>query len=134
MRIARSSLGKIRDPGFAAFLVVTPSLSHPAAGQGQFNTAQGSAATTAFDGEYVGTATLIDVRFSDICRDTSSVDMTIAGGQVLIHADYARAFAGYANAPTAPRLTFQGSVNAAGEISTWVSLPSDVRILTGYGP
>jgi hypothetical protein len=59
LRIARSSLGKTRDFGLVAILfIVTSCLSDPAAEQGQFNTAQRSAATTAFDGKYVGTATV----------------------------------------------------------------------------
>jgi hypothetical protein len=123
MRIARFSLGKLRDLGFVAFLVVTPSLSHPAAGQGQLNTAQGSAATTAFDGKYVGTAALAYGEAA-YCREIESADMTIAGGQVLIHADNP-------DGVTAPKLTFQGNVNAAGVVSA--STPSGPLIGTIRG-
>jgi hypothetical protein len=115
LRIGRSSLRQIRDFGLVAiFFVATWSLSHPAAGQGQFNTAHGSAATTAFDGKYVGRAGLADGP-SAYCLAIESVDMTIAGGQVLIHADNP-------DGVTAPKLTFQGNVNAAGEVSA--STPS----------
>jgi hypothetical protein len=47
--------------------------------------------------------------------------MTIAGGQVVIHADNP-------DRVTAPKLTFQGSVNAAGEVSA--STPSGPLIGT----
>ena len=110
MLVTGSSLGQIRDFGLLAiFCVATSSLCHPAAGQGHFNTAQGSAATAVFDGKYVGTAGLADGP-SAYCLAIESVDMTIAGGQVLIHADNP-------DGVTAPKLTFQGSVNAAGEVS-----------------
>jgi hypothetical protein len=59
------------------------------------------------------------------------MDMTIAGGQVLINADYARAPFVYGHALTAPKLTFQGSVNAAGEVSASASGPGFVLMLTG---
>ena len=56
------------------------------------------------------------------------MDMTIAGGQVLIHADGAMP---WNNGLTAPKLTFQGSVDAAGEISVSASTPAGLRTLTG---
>jgi len=45
-------------------------------------TAQGPAATTVFDGKYVGTATLEAGKDPADCLTTSSMDMTIAGGLV----------------------------------------------------
>ena len=90
-------------------------------------TAQGPAATTVFDGKYVGTATLEAGKDPADCLTTSSMDMTIAGGQVLIHADGAMPF----NNGLTAKLTFQGSVNAAGEISASASTPAGLRTLTG---
>ena len=45
--------------------------------------AQAPAPTTAFDGIYVGTATI--TRDQGVCIAIPRVDMTIAGGQVIIH-------------------------------------------------
>jgi hypothetical protein len=50
LRIARSSLGQIRDPGFAAiFVAVTASLGNPAAGQNQAPTVDRPPTPTAGD-------------------------------------------------------------------------------------
>jgi hypothetical protein len=64
-----------------------------------------SSATTAFDGKYVGTATLTRDQFN--CSAITSMFMTISGGQVVIHEIHDVGWI----------LTYQGSVNAAGEVS-----------------
>jgi hypothetical protein len=40
---------------------------------------------TVFDGKYVGSATITGGRVSDYCATITSVEMTIKGGQVVIH-------------------------------------------------
>jgi len=78
--------------------------------------------TTAFDGIYIGTATTASGRAALSCARITSVDMTITGEQVVIHEALF----------TGGRWTFQGSVNAAGEISTaWykkVGLPDSPTV------
>ena len=69
--------------------------------------AQAPAAPTAFDGKYVGAATLTHGNESG-CRTITSVDMTIRGGQVVIHLIYFN---------TEGRSTYSGSVNSAGKVS-----------------
>ena len=70
-------------------------------------TAQAPASTTtAFDGNYVGMATVGRGRATTTCWAINSMDMTITGGQVVIHAIR---FTG--NEPT-----LRGSVNTAGEV------------------
>jgi hypothetical protein len=66
-------------------------------------------ATTAFDGIYIGTATIAAGSRVSGCSTVTSVDMTIAGGQVVIHEAL---FQGGSQ-------TFRGSANAAGEVSTF---------------
>jgi|SRR5271166_75349 len=68
---------------------------------------QGPAAPTAFDGKYVGTA-VHSGGGSGQCSTITSVDMTIKGGQVVIHE----------NEFNGGWKTFQGSVNEDGEVST----------------
>ena len=63
--------------------------------------------STAFDGKYAGTATQTGGRADVSCRTIASVTMTITKGQVVI--DEIRYAGG--------RPTFQGSINAAGEIT-----------------
>ena len=71
--------------------------------------AQAPTPTTGFDGKYVGTATIAaGSRTSDYCAIITSVDMTITRGQAIIHEFL---FNGGV-------LTFRGSINAAGEVST----------------
>jgi hypothetical protein len=65
---------------------------------------QGPAAPTAFDGKYVGTATITR---GVSCSAITSVDMTITGGQVVIHEILSDGGA----------QTYRGSVNPAGEVS-----------------
>jgi hypothetical protein len=79
--------------------IVACALATPAA-------AQAPAPTTAFDGKYIGVATLT----SGVpeCDAITSVHMTIAGGQVVIHAILLH---------SSGRGTFRGSLNAAGEVS-----------------
>jgi len=100
--------------GFLSALVILSALAVAA-------TAQAPApATTAFDGRYVGTATeKSSGHATTSCATIISVDMTITGGQVVIHET---AFNGAKRA-------FQGSVNAAGEVST-----SSYRKGQVYGP
>jgi len=94
----------MRFRGFLSALVILSALAVP----GATSSAQGPAAPTAFDGKYVGTATLThEPRFGGGCPTIRSVDMTITGEQVLIHEEL---FSG-------ARPTYQGSVNAAGEVS-----------------
>ena len=100
----------MRWRGVLSALAILSTLAVPAAAQPPAPT------RTAFDGKYVGTATVGAGEDPVDCRTTTSMDMTIAGGQVLINADYARAPFIYGHA-LAPKLTFQGSVNAAGEAS-----------------
>jgi hypothetical protein len=78
--------------------------------------AQAPAPTTAaFDGKYVGTATLTGGRQARStsgplpCGTITSVDMTITGGQVVIHEIF---FNG-------GRPSYRGIINAAGEVSAW---------------
>ena len=62
--------------------------------------------TTAFDGKYVGTATIGRGRATTTCWAINSMDMTITGGQVVIHE----------NRPNGDEPTLRGSVNTAGEV------------------
>jgi hypothetical protein len=75
---------------------------------------------TAFDGRYAGSATVTGGR-SGYCSTITSVEMTITGGQVVVHEAL---FNGGS-------WTFRGTVNTAGEIST--SLPTSwvVHTLSG---
>ena len=98
----------------AACMLATPVAAH--------------APATVFDGKYVGMATVEPAKDPADCLTTNPMDMTIAGGQVLIHADGAMP---WNNGLTAPKLTFQGSVDAAGEISVSASTPAGLRTLTG---
>ena len=63
----------------------------------------------AFDGKYLGTAALAGstIRSRGDCATVTSVDMTITGGQVVIHEIR---FEGY-------KVVYQGMVNTAGEVS-----------------
>jgi hypothetical protein len=74
-------------------------------------------ATTAFDGKYVGTATLTGV--AGACVTITSVDMTIEGGQVVVRE------IPFNGGPW----TFRGTVNAAGEISTYYGHPGTRGLL-----
>jgi hypothetical protein len=87
--------------GFLTALVILGALAGPAA----TSSAQEPAAPTAFDGKYVGTGTLM--HGAGGCNSIRSVDMTITGGQVVIHEIH---FDG-----AGP--VYRGSVNAAGEVS-----------------
>jgi len=86
-------------------LVILSALAVPVA----TSSAQEPAAPTTFDGKYVGTAAITGGRDADWCGTISSVRMTITGGQAIIHEIL---FNG-------GRLTFRGSVNAAGEVSAF---------------
>jgi hypothetical protein len=64
--------------------------------------------TSPFDGKYVCTATIAASKAAEFCTTLTSADMTITGGQVVIHEiTFDRHMR-----------TLKGSVNAAGEIST----------------
>jgi hypothetical protein len=70
--------------------------------------AQGPAASPAFDGKYIGTATLTrGGGGTTACSTINSVDMTITGGQVVLNENHFNF----------GRLTYRGSVGAAGEVS-----------------
>jgi hypothetical protein len=103
--------------GFPTAWVILATLAVPTA----TSSAQEPAAPTAFDGKYVGTATLTrEGRGGGGCGTIKSVDMTIAGGQVVIHEIQ---FNG-------GKPTYRGSVNAAGEVSASRQIeapPSNVR-------
>jgi hypothetical protein len=58
----------------------------------------------AFDGKYVGTATVAGGKYPLTCVTVSSMNMTITGGQVVVHEIRV----------SGADLTFQGSVNAVG--------------------
>jgi hypothetical protein len=89
---------------FMVLAIAACALATPAAAQTP------TPATTAFDGKYVGTATSTGGgRGPDICGTVTSVDMTITGGQVVIHEVM---FNGRGS-------IYRGSVNAAGEISAF---------------
>ena len=77
--------------------------------------------TTAFDGNYVGTATVGRGRATTTCWAINSMDMTITGGQVVIHAIR---FTG--NEPT-----LQGSVNTAGEVLASLQIGSYFFFMSG---
>jgi hypothetical protein len=70
--------------------------------------AQGPAASPAFDGKYVGTATLTrEGHGTGACSTINSVDMTITSGQVVFNENH----------PNFGLVTYRGSVDAAGEVS-----------------
>ena len=77
--------------------------------------------TTAFDGKYVGTATVGRGRATTTCWAINSMDMTITGGQVVIHAIR---FTG--NEPT-----LRGSVNTAGEVLASLQIGSYFFFMSG---
>jgi hypothetical protein len=84
--------------------------------------AQGPAASPAFDGKYVGTATLTrEGRGTTACSTINSVDMTITGSQVVLNENHFNF----------GRVTYWGSVDAAGEVS--VSHPVSQSIFTVSG-
>jgi hypothetical protein len=93
----------MRFRSFQGALVMLSALAVQAA----TSSAQGPAPPTAFDGKYVGTATVTGGKYPLTCVTVSSIDMTITGGQVVVHEIR----------PTGAPLTFQGSVNVAGEVS-----------------
>lgn len=87
--------------GFLSALAILCALTAPA-------TAQGShASATAFDGKYVGTGTVTGGGRTDNCYPILNADMTITGGQVVIHETQS----------DGATVTFGGSLNAAGEVS-----------------
>lgn len=91
----------MRFRGFLSTLMILSALAVPTA----TSSAQGPASPTAFDGKYVGTATLThEHRDYEFCYTIRSMRMTITGGQVVMHDNGGRA-------------TYRGSVNAAGEVS-----------------
>jgi hypothetical protein len=65
--------------------------------------------TTAFDGRYVGTATVTGGWAALSCFAVPYADMTITGGQVVIHEIQYHG----------GTLSFQGSVDAAGQVSAY---------------
>ena len=94
----------MRFRGLLGALVILTALAVAAA----TSSAQGLAAPTAFDGKYLGTATLTsEPHWGGGCEAVRSVDMTITGEQVVIHEVY------YDGAGQ----TYRASVNAAGEVS-----------------
>jgi len=79
--------------------------------------AQGPAVPTAFDGKYVGTATLTHGGGS--CSAITSAEMTVTGGQVVIREIH----------HTGGVYTYRGNVDAAGAVSAVYqskALPRDV--------
>jgi hypothetical protein len=103
----------VRFLGFLGALIVG-TVAAPAA----ISSVQGPPEPTAFDGKYVGTAAL--TRAAGACRTITSVDMTITGGQVVIHLKYFN---------TEGRSTYVGTVNGAGEVSA----SREVQAHVGYG-
>ena len=95
----------MRFRGLLGALVILSALAVPAA----TSSAQGPAAPMAFDGKYVGTATLThENHWGGWCGTITTVDMTITGEQVVIHEVFANG----------PGRTYRASVNGAGEVST----------------
>jgi hypothetical protein len=94
---------RLKYHGFSRALLILTALAVPVA----TSSAQGPTAAGAFDGKYVGTATVTGGHYVGYCVAISSMDMTITGGQVVIHeigvngAEY----------------ILTGSVDAAGEVS-----------------
>jgi hypothetical protein len=66
---------------FALLMVAASALATPVAAQAPAPT------TTAFDGKYVGTATVGRGRATTTCWAINSINMTISSGQVVIHAN-----------------------------------------------
>jgi hypothetical protein len=89
----------MRFPGLSSALIIFNTLVVPAV----TSRAQAPAAPKGFDGKYVGTATLTH---GVSCPAINSVDMTITGGQAVIHETHL----------DGAGLTYLGSVNAAGEL------------------
>ena len=87
----------------------------PAAAQAPAST------TTAFDGKYIGTATVGRGRATATCWAINSMDMTITGGQVVI-----RAMRSTGNEPT-----LRGSVNTAGEVLASLQIGSYSFLMSG---
>jgi len=79
-----------------------------------------AATTTVFDGKYVGTATPTGGRTPLVCYPIKSIDMTIAGGQVIFHEILSNGL----------ELTYHGKVNAAGEVSAF-RRPVDAATMSG---
>lgn len=92
----------MRFRGYLSALVILSTPALPAAAQAP------AAATTAFDVRYVGTTSITGGRIGlEMCFPIPYADMTITGGQVVIHEIQ------YGGGT----VTFEGSVNAAGEVS-----------------
>jgi hypothetical protein len=87
--------------GFPSALLILSALALSAAAQSP------TPATTAFDGKYVGTAAITGGRMAFGCFPIPHADMTITGGQVVIHETQS----------DGATVTFGGSLNAAGEVS-----------------
>jgi hypothetical protein len=90
----------MRFHGLSSALIILSALAVP----GSTSTAQVPAAPTAFDGKYAGGATLTR---GVACAAVKSLNMTITGGQVIIHEIHL----------DEAGLTYKGSVNGAGELS-----------------
>jgi hypothetical protein len=94
----------MRFRGLLGALAILSALAVPAA----TSSAQGPAVPRAFDGKYVGTATLTqEPRWGGDCVTVTSVDMMITGEQVVTHEVFSNG----------PGLTYRASVNGAGEVS-----------------
>jgi hypothetical protein len=96
-------------------MIAACALATPAAAQAPTPT------TTAFDGKYVGTATVGRGRATTTCWAINSMNMAITGGQVVIHATR---FTG--NEPT-----LRGSVNTAGEVLASLQIGSYFFSMSG---
>jgi len=92
----------MRSLGFLSILVILSAAAIPAAAQAL------ASGTTAFDGKYIGKATLTGGRGVLSCATLTSVDMAITGGQVVIHEPVS-------NGHTR---NLYGNVNVTGEVST----------------
>jgi hypothetical protein len=90
----------MRLRSFLNALIILGALAMPAAAQAP------TPATTAYDGKYVGTATVTAGPYAESCSAIKSMDMTIAGGRVVIHQ----------TGLSGPGPTYRGSINAAGEV------------------
>jgi hypothetical protein len=90
--------------GFLSALAILCALTAPATAQAP------TPSTTAFDGHYVGTATVTGGGHAgENCFPILHADMTITRGQVVIHTTKS----------DGATVTFGGSLNAAGEVSAY---------------
>jgi hypothetical protein len=94
----------LRVSNFTKALYALTATIAPAA----LSSAQGPTGPNAFDGNYIGRASISGGIFgAGACIGMDSIDMTITGGQVVVHETYV----------TGLKLTLRGTVNSAGELS-----------------